>query len=137
MDQEVLGSAEGHRPARRAPSPPHADQAELQQGVEGATVGLDAADGFNLRTGHGLVIGDNGEGLLGRPRQLALLLPLLGHQEGEIRRGLEAPATGDADQFDPTLSIARAQGVDRGGNIGPLRQSPTEVLKAQGFGRGE
>ena len=137
MLQETVGGAVGHRPAGRAAPAAHAHQALFEQDVERAAAGLNAAHRLDVGAGHGLVIGDDGQGLLRGARQPARVLALQGHQEGEIGGGLEPPASGDLRQLHPTSRIAAPEGGEARGDVGVRRQPRGEIGRPERLGGGE
>ncbi|MNR02151.1 hypothetical protein D3C85_1179930 [compost metagenome] len=83
------------------------------------------------------MVGDDGQGLQRSLGQAARFVALLGHQEGEIGGGAEAPAVGHAFQLDPAALIALAQGRDGPARIGAFRQTARDLGRRQGRGGGE
>ena len=73
MIEEGVGRAVGHRTAGRAAAAAHAHPFGLQQRVERALGGLDAADVLDLGAGHRLVVGDDRQHFERGARQLLLL----------------------------------------------------------------
>ena len=97
MIEEGRRRAIGDRPARRFAPAAQPDPAGLEQHVERALGGGNAADLLDLGACHRLVIGDDRERLQRRPRQLARLDRLARQQEGEVAGGAERPSSGDPD----------------------------------------
>ena len=83
------------------------------------------------------MVGDDGQGLLGGPGQPSRFLPFDGHQEGEIRRCLETPPVGNADQLDTASCIPGAKVGYRPLHVGALGQSTCDVVETEGTGRSE
>ena len=137
MLEKGVGGAQGHRPARGAAAAAQPHQPQLQQHVQRAPAGLDAANGLDLGPGHRLMIGDDGQRLLRGLGQASRLLALLGHQEGQIVGGLETPAVGDAGQPHAAFGVGLLQPRQRRSDIRPLGQPTRQISGAQGFGRRE
>ena len=137
MDEEFRRGAIGDRPARRLAAAAHAHPARLHQHVERALGDRDAADLLDVGARHRLVIGDDGERLDRRARQLALLLVLARQQPGKIGRGAERPAAGDAHEIDAALGVVALQLGHHRADVGFRRQPRGDRRLVGRLGGGE
>ena len=113
MRQEGFAGAIGDRAARRLAPPARAHPAGLEQHVERAGGGRHAADFLDLGARHRLVIGDDGQRLDRRARELARLHGVLGQQPGEVAGGAEGPFPPDAHQVDAARRVFCLQRLER------------------------
>ncbi|MCY1226602.1 hypothetical protein D9M72_388430 [compost metagenome] len=127
MIEKIAGGAEGDRPARRAPASPEADPARFHQHVERALRRLNPADILDLRAGHRLVVGNDGKNFERSARELADLLFVGLHDEGEIGCRAESPMVGDLNQVDAARRVERLQPHHDATDIGTTRQATFDI----------
>ena len=84
-----------------------------------------------------LVVGDDGEHLQGRARQTALLDHFPRHEMGEVRRGAERPALGDAGKAHATIGIELFEFLQQRGKVGVGRQAAAKLILRDRLGRSE
>src|SRR5216683_3386868 len=94
------------RAARAVASAARPHPACLHQPVEGAARQRDAPDCLDLGARRRLVIGNDRQRLDGGPRQPARHDPFALQERGEVWRGTEGPAAGEAYQVHSTLGVA-------------------------------
>ena len=90
--------------------------------------------GHDLRAGNGLVIGDDGEDLQGRTRQLARLGLVAPYNKGKIGRGAKCPVVADLDEIDPAPGIERLQLPHDVADVDAPRQAVGDVALGHGAG---
>ena len=135
MLEEARRRAVGHGPARRLAPAAQPDPAGLEQRVERALGGDDAADLLDLGPRHRLVVGDDGERLHRGARQLARLDDVAREEEGQVAGGAERPFAGDLDEVDAAIGVMLGKvGEDRG-DVASLRQPAGKLLRGERLAR--
>ena len=130
MIEEGIGGDPGDRPARCLAPALGPDPARLQQRIQRAAGERHAADFLHLGPGDRLLIGDDGQRLDGRARELAGDFGLDLQLVAEVGRGAEGPAILDLDQMNAAIGIEPAQFLQQAGQIGAFRQAVGQRLFA-------
>ncbi len=97
--EKGVGGGPGDRPSRCLAAAFGRDPALLEQHVDRSLAELHASDLLDLAARHRLVVGDDGERLDCRPRQLLLDMPLAGEQRSKIGGGPEGPGGAGSHQM--------------------------------------
>src|SRR5262249_33005997 len=115
--EELLARPVQHRPPRLLLLAEDADEAAVEEDLHGAAA-VHAADLVDLGAGDRLAVGDDGEHLELRARELdGLSGDELAHPVGVHRVGAELKAAGDLVQDDPPVGVVGAERLDRSGDV--------------------